>query len=65
MSGMPVTPAPDWASRLRVTQARVIVSEWTKFRSLRSTRWSLLVTVLLAVGFPLIAATITDADGRT
>ena len=61
MSAIPATPTPDWASRLRVTQARVIASEWTKFRSLRSTRWSLLVTVLLAVGFPLIAATITDA----
>jgi ABC-2 type transport system permease protein len=61
MSAVPATPAPDWASRLRVTQARVILSEWTKFRSLRSTRWSLLVTVVLAIGIPLIAATITDA----
>src|SRR5947209_6966744 len=46
---------------MRVTQARVILSEWTKFRSLRSTRWSLLVTMALAIGIPLIAATITDA----
>jgi ABC-2 type transport system permease protein len=55
------TAAPAWTSRLRVTQARVIHAEWTKFRSLRSTWWSLLVTVVLAVGFPLIAATITGA----
>ena len=61
MSVVPATPSPDWASRLRVTQGRVILSEWTKFRSLRSTRWSLLVTVVLAIGIPLLAATITDA----
>jgi ABC-2 type transport system permease protein len=61
MSAVPATPSPDWASRLRVTQSRVILSEWTKFRSLRSTRWSLLVTVVLAIGIPLLAATITDA----
>jgi ABC-type transport system involved in multi-copper enzyme maturation permease subunit len=42
----------------RVTQLRVAVSEWTKLRSLRSTRWSLLVAVLLGVGFPLLFATI-------
>ena len=37
-----VTPAAapvgiDRNSRLRVTQSRVLLSEWTKFRSLRST----------------------------
>ena len=38
----------------RVTQARVVVlSEWTKLRSLRSTRWSLLVAVVLTIGLPL------------
>jgi ABC-2 type transport system permease protein len=42
----------------RVTQWRVAVSEWTKLRSLRSTRWSLLVGAVLAVGFPLLFATI-------
>ena len=62
MSAVPVPArAPGWSSRLRVTQGRVILSEWTKFRSLRSTRWSLLVTIVLAVGFPLIAATVTGA----
>ncbi len=42
----------------RVTQARVALSEWTKLRSLRSTRWSLLVASVLAIGFPLLFATI-------
>ncbi len=42
----------------RLTQARVALSEWTKLRSLRSTRWSLLVASVLAIGFPLLFATI-------
>jgi ABC-2 type transport system permease protein len=41
----------------RVTQARVIRSEWTKLRSLRSTVWSLLVALLLIIG---LAALITS-----
>jgi hypothetical protein len=57
----PARPIPAWASRLKVTQWRVIHSEWTKFRSLRSTRWSLFVAVVLAVGIPCIAATVTGA----
>ena len=43
----------------RVTQARVVSSEWTKFVSLRSTRWSLGVGVLLTIAFPLLFATVT------
>ena len=42
----------------RVTQLRVVCSEWTKLHSLRSSRWSLLVAWLLTVGFPLLFATI-------
>ena len=42
----------------RVTQLRVVRSEWTKLHSLRSSRWSLLVAWLLTVGFPLLFATI-------
>jgi ABC-2 type transport system permease protein len=42
----------------RVTQLRVVRSEWTKLRSLRSSRWSLLVAGVLIVGFPLLFATI-------
>jgi ABC-2 type transport system permease protein len=43
----------------KVTQARVIVSEWTKLHSLRSTRWSLLVAILLTIGLPLLVAAVT------
>jgi ABC-2 type transport system permease protein len=35
----------------RVTLARVVRSEWTKLRSLPSTRWSLLITLVSVVGF--------------
>ncbi|HEY4348019.1 MAG TPA: hypothetical protein VGM80_10555 [Gaiellaceae bacterium] len=45
----------------RVTQAHVIRSEWTKLVSLRSTRWSLLVAVILTVGLPTVFAAVTAA----
>jgi hypothetical protein len=36
-----------------------VLSEWTKFVSLRSTRWSVGVGVLLTIAFPLIFAAVT------
>jgi ABC-2 type transport system permease protein len=45
----------------RVTQARVVLSEWTKLRSLRSTRWSLLVATALTIGVPMIFAAILSS----
>lgn len=45
----------------RVTEPRVALSEWTKLRSLRSTRWSLLVAVVLTVGLPLLVATVLSS----
>lgn len=45
-----LTPA-----RGRVTQSRVFNSEWTKLYSLRSTRYSLLATAVLTIGFGIIA----------
>ena len=50
----------EWSSGLRVTQARVLLSEWTKLRSLRSTRWSMLVAVVLSIVLPLLGAILTD-----
>ena len=44
-----------------VTQARVVRSEWTKFWTLRSTRWSLLVATVLTIGFPILASTIISS----
>jgi len=44
-----------------VTQARVARSEWTKLRSLRSTRWALFVTLVLTIGIGLLACTVFEA----
>lgn len=51
-------PLPDAARAGRVTQARVLRSEWTKLRSVRSTRWSLLVAVLFTIGIAAIATAV-------
>jgi ABC-2 type transport system permease protein len=40
----------------RVTLSRVVRSEWTKFRSLRSTWWSIGITVLAAVAVGALAS---------
>ena len=52
---------PTSSFRGRVTQARVIVSEWTKLRSVRSTRWSLLVATVLTIGFPILASAVISS----
>ena len=44
-----------------VTQSRVALSEWTKLHSLRSTRWSLLVATVLAIGLPALFAAVTSS----
>ena len=54
-----VVSIPRLKSRGRVTQARVVLSEWTKFVSLRSTLWSLGVGFLLTIAFPIIFAVVT------
>jgi len=45
--------------RGRLTQAGVFRSEWTKLYSLRSTRWALLATAVMTIGFGLIASAVT------
>ena len=47
---------------LRVTQARVLLSEWTKFRSLRSTVSTLLIAVVLMIGLGAMFAAITASQ---
>jgi ABC-2 type transport system permease protein len=44
----------------KVTQARVFRSEWTKLRSVRSTRWSFLVAFVGLVGIAAIATTVVS-----
>jgi len=45
--------------RLRVTGPRVVLSEWTKFRSLRSTLYTLLMAVVFMVGLGALISAIT------
>jgi ABC-2 type transport system permease protein len=49
---IPVTGAlPSYQQPQRVTQVRVVRAEWTKLRTQPSAYWSLLVAVILVVGF--------------
>jgi len=52
------TTTPELLARLspvgRVTQWHVVRSEWTKVWSLRSTRWSLLVAVIIMAGLGIL-----------
>jgi ABC-2 type transport system permease protein len=50
---------------LRVTQLRVVRSEWTKFRSLRSTLYTLLAAVVLMIGLGALLAVITANQPRS
>src|SRR5438045_4092646 len=51
---------PSLAHSGRVTNVRVALSEWTKLRSVRSTRWSL-VTFLLALPSVFVSFWATQA----
>jgi ABC-2 type transport system permease protein len=52
-----VTPfVPKLDAPGRVTFSRVLLSEWTKFRTVRSTKWCLGVATFLVVAVPLIPA---------
>jgi ABC-2 type transport system permease protein len=52
---------PSVGPGVRVTQARVALSEWTKLHSLRSTRWSLLVAIVLTIGLPCLFAAVVGS----
>ena len=49
-------------SELAVTQPRVIVSEWIKLRSLRSTWFSLGAAILLDIGLGILFAGLRGHD---
>jgi ABC-2 type transport system permease protein len=50
---------------VKVTQVRVLRSEWTKFRSLRSTAWTLLAAVVLMVGIGALFSAVTASQYRS
>jgi ABC-type transport system involved in multi-copper enzyme maturation permease subunit len=63
-----LTPAAATAARapaLKVTQSRVLVSEFTKFRSLRSTVYTLLVAVVLTIGIGALFSAVTASQYHT
>ena len=60
-----LAPAPSAApivSTVKVTQRRVLHSEWTKFHSLRSTVWTLLVAVTLMIGIGALFSAVTASQ---
>ena len=46
---------------LKVTQARVTRSEWTKLWTVRSTVWTLAIATVLTIGFPILASTVISS----
>jgi ABC-2 type transport system permease protein len=53
-----VPSVPRLAHEGRVTQARIALSEWTKLRSVRSTRYSLIAAVLFTIGLAALACAV-------
>jgi ABC-2 type transport system permease protein len=62
-SSRTVEAAP--AGPLKVTQGRVVRSEWIKFRSVRSTVWTLLSAVVLMIGIGALFSAVTASQYHT
>ncbi|HET8672165.1 MAG TPA: hypothetical protein VFL87_00905 [Thermoleophilaceae bacterium] len=56
-----VPALPAGARPQKVTQARVALSEWTKLRSVRSTRYSLLAMAVFTIGIAALATAVVSA----
>jgi len=66
MSSVATTTAlPRLPHTGKVTQLRVCLSEWTKLRSVRSTRWSLAAAVVFTIGLPRSRVPSSRITGRT
>src|SRR5579859_5161079 len=50
---------------IRVTQPRVVRSEWIKLRSLRSTVYTLIATVVMTVGTGTLFAALVPANAHS
>jgi hypothetical protein len=62
MSDVTLSPMPSVG---KVTQLRVVGSEWTKLHSIRSTRWSMGVAAVATIALPLIFSLVTDSHWET
>jgi hypothetical protein len=60
-----VVERPAAKSSVKVTQARVIRSEWTKFHSLRSSKVIVALTALLTIGLGAIITAVISAQWAT
>ena len=58
----PVSPASPTAGRRAAGFAPLLLGEWTKIRSVRSTIWSLIVLVVVSLGFTALFAALTAAN---
>ncbi|HEY5336242.1 MAG TPA: hypothetical protein VIJ71_09500 [Mycobacteriales bacterium] len=58
-----IAAEPD--ARLGVTQLRIVNSEWIKFRSLRSTWWSIGIALLISVGLGILFSDLRGNDIAT
>jgi ABC-2 type transport system permease protein len=56
----PVAPAPVAGSRLRF--GGLLSSEWTKIRSVRSTAWTLILFIVITIGFTALFTWLTVAN---
>jgi ABC-type transport system involved in multi-copper enzyme maturation permease subunit len=63
-SAATTTPAAG-RQELRVTQLRVLLSEWIKFRSLRSTVYTLLIALVLSIGIGALFSAVTANQYHT
>ena len=57
---MPAT-VPAYTQPQRVTQARVLRSEWTKLRTQPSAGWALLSAAVLIIGFGILYSLLREA----
>src|SRR6266566_5175322 len=65
MANAALTAPATGQQALRVTQPRVLLSEWTKFRSLRSTVWTLLTAVVLTIGIGALFSAVSASQYHT
>ena len=54
MTSSPAPTAPAGQVGLGVQFSRVVLSEWTKLRTVRSTMWTLLATLVVCIGLPVL-----------
>jgi ABC-2 type transport system permease protein len=57
----PVARLPRLDGTGRLAFRHVLLSEWTKLRSVRSTKWSLVVGFFLTIAFPVIFSFVTSS----